>query len=262
MEFCYKAWYQAGVTNNEAAHCGLQCVQYSQNMDWIGEFSKRSNLDRSNFRQIWESLLQFEARNADKQKDRFHDFLNELPEMTRQMKAMENAKLSVKDECSCNECHKKGIIDEMFYCGKCSFEICGACAYKKHHPHKAIPLLEKQKLLSKEEILKEASTFADLREKHESFTKIKSKFEASAENYLPLFRRFNKEVKELIKTPDDTPVFKKPKMENLPSSQDDHSCSECHHKGTSNEIFVLLVLSRSIMHIIFNYFWKNRVIKR
>ncbi|CAJ0923696.1 unnamed protein product, partial [Mesorhabditis belari] len=181
---------------------------------------------------------------VNKQKDRFHDFLNELPEMTRQMEAMMNAARNVKDECSCNECRKKGIVDEMFYCGECGFEICGACAYKKHRVHEAIPLLEKQanqmlmelqqesrnviktykdlvpelhkgllegidifetELLSKEETLKGAPNFADLQEKHESFTKIKSKFELSAENYLPHLRRFDGEVKQLIQTLNETP---------------------------------------------------------
>ncbi|CAJ0953636.1 unnamed protein product, partial [Mesorhabditis belari] len=150
----------------------------------------------------------------------------------------------------CNECHEKNIIDKMFYCSACSFEVCGACAYVKHHLHGATPLLKKKanqmltglqqksrnviktckyvvpelhkglfesidifetKLLSKEETLKDASTFADLREKHESFTKIKSKFESSAENYLPHLRKFDKEVKELIQTLDETPDIKKSK---------------------------------------------------
>ncbi|CAJ0927028.1 unnamed protein product, partial [Mesorhabditis belari] len=151
---------------------------------------------------------------------------------------------NAKDQCSCNECHEKNIIDKMFYCSACSFEICGACAYVKHHSHSATPLLKKQanqmlmelqqgsrnviktykalvpelhkgllegidifetELLSKEETLKGASNLADLQEKHESFTKIKSKFESSAENYLPHLRRFDAEVKELIQTLNETP---------------------------------------------------------
>ncbi|CAJ0924761.1 unnamed protein product, partial [Mesorhabditis belari] len=59
-------------------------------------------------------------------------------------------------------------------------------------------------LLSKEETLKDASTFADLQEKHESFTKIKSKLESSAENYLPHLRQFDGEVKQLIQTLNET----------------------------------------------------------
>ncbi|CAJ0923735.1 unnamed protein product, partial [Mesorhabditis belari] len=175
------------------------------------------------------------------------DFLNELPEMTRQIETVEKAFMTVVTNAltdaeynhSCNECHEKNIVDKMFYCGECSFEICGACAYKKHHPHKAIPLLEKKanqmsmelqqesknvinackdlfpelhkglleginvfetKFLSKEEILKDASTFADLREKHESFTKIKSTFESYAEDYLPCLRKFDTGVNQLIQT--------------------------------------------------------------
>ncbi|CAJ0953783.1 unnamed protein product, partial [Mesorhabditis belari] len=132
----------------------------------------------------------------------------------------------------------------MFHCTKCGFEICGACAYKKHRSHEAIPLLEKQanqmlmelqeesrnviktykdlvpelhkgllegidifetELLSEEDTLKDASTFADLQEKHESFTKIKSKFESSAENYLPHLRKFDGEVKQLIQSLNETP---------------------------------------------------------
>ncbi|CAJ0927026.1 unnamed protein product, partial [Mesorhabditis belari] len=155
-----------------------------------------------------------------------------------------NAARNVKDECSCKECHKKNIVDEMFYCSECDFEICGACAYKKHRSHEAIPLLEKQanqmlmelqqesknvikmyedslpklhkelleeigifetKLLSKEETLKDAPNLADLQEKHESFTKIKSNFESSAENYLPHLRRFDAEVKQLIQTLNEIP---------------------------------------------------------
>ncbi|CAJ0923599.1 unnamed protein product, partial [Mesorhabditis belari] len=181
---------------------------------------------------------------VNKRKDRFHDFLNELPEMTRQMETMMNVARNVKDECSCNECHKKNIVDEMFYCGKCVFEICAVCAYKRHHPHGAIPLLEKEankmlmevqqesrnviktykdlvpelhkgllagidifemKLLSKEETLKDVSTFADFGEKHESFTKIKSKFESSAENYLRHLCKFDAEVKQLIQTLNESP---------------------------------------------------------
>ncbi|CAJ0953664.1 unnamed protein product, partial [Mesorhabditis belari] len=177
---------------------------------------------------------------VNKQKDRFHDFLNELPQMTRQMGAMMKAHAFI---ITCNECHKKNIVDEMFSCGECGFEICGACAYKKHRSHEAIPLLEKQanqmlmelqqesrnviktykdlvpelhqgllegidifemKLLSKEETLKGAPNLADLQEKHESFTKIKSKFESSAENYLPHLRRFDAEVKQLIQTLSET----------------------------------------------------------
>ncbi|CAJ0923764.1 unnamed protein product, partial [Mesorhabditis belari] len=181
---------------------------------------------------------------VNKQKDQFHDFLNELPEMTRQMEIIEAALMNAKDARSCNECHKKNIVDEMFYCRECGFEICGACAYVKHRSHEAIPLLEKQadqmltelqqesrnviktykdlvpglhkdllegidifetKLLSKEEILKDAPNLAELREKHKSFTKIKSKFESSAEKYLPHLRRFDAEVKQLIQTLNETP---------------------------------------------------------
>ncbi|CAJ0923736.1 unnamed protein product, partial [Mesorhabditis belari] len=121
----------------------------------------------------------------------------------------------------------------------CSFEICGACAYVKHHWHGATPLLEKKanqmsmelqqesrnvintykdlvpklhkglleginvfetKLLLKEEILNDAATFADLQEKHESFTKIKSTFESYAEDYLPCLRKFDTGVNQLIQT--------------------------------------------------------------
>ncbi|CAJ0952964.1 unnamed protein product, partial [Mesorhabditis belari] len=183
---------------------------------------------------------------VNKQKDRFHDFLNELPEMTRQMetiKAAIEALMNAKDARSCNECHKKDTIDKMFYCSACSFETCAVCAYKKHRLHEAIPLLEKQanqmlmelqqesrnviktykdlvpelhkgllegidifetKLLSKEETLKDALTWINLQEKHESFTKMKSKFESSAENYLPHLRRFDSEVKQLIQTLNET----------------------------------------------------------
>ncbi|CAJ0945657.1 unnamed protein product, partial [Mesorhabditis belari] len=151
--------------------------------------------------------------------------------------------LSSEDR-SCNECHKRNIVDEMFYCSECGFEICAVCAYKKHRLHEAIPLLEKQanqrlmelqqesrnviktykdlvpelhkgllegidifetKLLSKEETLKDASTFADLQKRHESFTKIKSKFESSAENYVPHLRKFDAEIKQLIRTLNETP---------------------------------------------------------
>ncbi|CAJ0953844.1 unnamed protein product, partial [Mesorhabditis belari] len=181
---------------------------------------------------------------VNEQKDQFHDFLNELPEMTRQMEIIEAALMNAKDARSCNECHKKNIVDEMFYCSKCRFEICAVCACKKHRLHEIIPLLEKQanqmlmelqqesrdvietykdlvpelhkdllegidifetKLLLKEETLKDASTFADLQEKHESFTKIKSNFESSAENYLPHLRRFDGEVKQLIQTLNENP---------------------------------------------------------
>ncbi|CAJ0953884.1 unnamed protein product, partial [Mesorhabditis belari] len=163
-------------------------------------------------------------------------FLNELPEMTQQMETIEAALMNAKDARSCNECHEKDTIDKMFYCSACSLEICAICAYKKHRSHEAIPLLEKQanqmlmelqeesrnviktykdlvpelhkgllegidifetELLSEEDTLKDASTFADLREKNETFTKIKSNFESSAENYLPHLRRFDAEVKQL-----------------------------------------------------------------
>ncbi|CAJ0923691.1 unnamed protein product, partial [Mesorhabditis belari] len=193
--------------------------------------------------------------DVNKQKDRFHGFLNELPEMTRQMEAMtkahafiiagekQHATRNVKDECSCNECHEENIIDKMFYCSACSFEICAVCAYKKHRLHEAIPLFEKQanqmlmelqeesrnviktykdlvpelhkgllegidifetKLLSKEEILKDTSTFADYRKKHESFAKIKSTFESYAEDYLPCLRKFDTGVNQLIQTLNET----------------------------------------------------------
>ncbi|CAJ0953813.1 unnamed protein product, partial [Mesorhabditis belari] len=191
-----------------------------------------------------------------KKKEPFHDFLNELPEMTRQMKQMDNPKMkaslnavmntlpSSEDDPSCSECHKKGIVDEMFYCSECGFEICAVCACKKHRLHEVIPLLEKQanqmlmkrqqesrnviktykklvpelhknllegidvfemKLLLKEETLKGAPNLADLQEKHEAFTKITSKFESSAKNYLPHLRRFDAEVKQLIRTLNENP---------------------------------------------------------
>ncbi|CAJ0936382.1 unnamed protein product, partial [Mesorhabditis belari] len=153
-----------------------------------------------------------------------------------------------EDDCSCSECHKKGIIDEMFYCGECSFEICALCAYKRHHPHGATPLLEKQanqmlkglkqearnvietyddlvpelhkgllesiniyetRLFSKVEALKDASTLVDLKEKHESFTKIKSSFESYAEDYLPHLRKFDAGVNQLIQTLNEFPDLKK-----------------------------------------------------
>ncbi|CAJ0924667.1 unnamed protein product, partial [Mesorhabditis belari] len=60
------------------------------------------------------------------------------------------------------------------------------------------------KLLSKEETLKDASTFADLQEKHESFTKIKSKFESSAEKSLPHLRKFDAKIRKLIQTLNET----------------------------------------------------------
>ncbi|CAJ0949781.1 unnamed protein product, partial [Mesorhabditis belari] len=181
-------------------------------------------------------------------KDRFHDFLNELPEMTRQIETIEKALMNAKDARSCNECDEKDTIDKMFYCSACSFEICAVCAYKRPHPHGAISLLGKQanqmlmklqqasrnvikthkdlvpelhkgllegidifetKLRSKEETLKDALTWINLQENHESFTKMKSKFESSAKRYLPHLHDFDTEIKELIQTLNEFPDVKK-----------------------------------------------------
>ncbi|CAJ0955854.1 unnamed protein product, partial [Mesorhabditis belari] len=175
--------------------------------------------------------------SRDKWKDRLHDFLDELPRMTRQLQAAMNAP-------TCDECYEKYIIDVMFYCSMCRIKICGSCAYLQHRLHDAKSLLTKQagemlvelrndsanvvknyedllpelhkgiledvsffktKLLLKENILTDVSTFGDLMEKHQTFTKVKTDFEATTERYLPGLRKFETEVKALIDALDKNP---------------------------------------------------------
>ncbi|CAJ0923478.1 unnamed protein product, partial [Mesorhabditis belari] len=164
------------------------------------------------------------------EENRFNDFLNELPKMTEQLQE------GVKGR-SCDDCQKENDVDQMLYCSKCSSKSCGFCAYKKHHSHNAIPLLEMtagemsrefgkviktyadvfpvlhkelledisaliKKLTLNEETLKDASSTAVLQEKQLTFTKLKTDFEATAEKYLPELRKMDTKVKELIRALD------------------------------------------------------------
>ncbi|CAJ0918771.1 unnamed protein product, partial [Mesorhabditis belari] len=147
----------------------------------------------------------------DRRENWLQDFLNELPEMTYQLEEMNESGYRF-----CDECKKLDIVDEMHHCKKCSLQLCGNCIYKNHRSHKAITLLQKeelsdglqgfdQKLLKKKRDLTNASTFEALMEKHKKCTELTKDLEKCSEEYMPHLRKYEKRVKELMKTLDDDP---------------------------------------------------------
>ncbi|CAJ0918658.1 unnamed protein product, partial [Mesorhabditis belari] len=179
------------------------------------------------------------SEDEDRRENWLQDFLDELPEMTCQLEEMNKTGYRF-----CDECKKLDIVDEMHHCKKCSLQLCGNCIYKNHRSHKAITLLQKeaslmshelcdlsisevqtyhqlfsglhkelsdglegfdQKLLEKKRDLTNASTFEDLMEKNKKSTELKTDFEKCSEEYMPHVRKYEKRVKELMKTLDDDP---------------------------------------------------------
>ncbi|CAJ0945368.1 unnamed protein product, partial [Mesorhabditis belari] len=168
--------------------------------------------------------------SGDEWKDQFQDFLDELPELTRQMEGPRNAYV-------CDECKGTDAIEEMLHCVECNSKACTLCFMEKHTSHEKIKLMEKEahemsdalqkdstsvvktyedlfsemhkgvlenikdfgkKLVLKENICKDTSKFGDLEQKLEECRKFQEGFETTSEEYMPHLRRYETKIKEFI----------------------------------------------------------------
>ncbi|CAJ0918536.1 unnamed protein product, partial [Mesorhabditis belari] len=154
-------------------------------------------------------------------------FLNELPEMTRQLEEMDKTGYRF-----CEECKGLDVVDRMFRCNGCVLKLCGTCTHRRHRSHETMTLLEnevnqmseklrcvsfdeinksvfpvlhnelindihlfEEKFINQVDTLTTVVTYEGLQKDHKECMKLKTDFEACSEEYMRELLKYDAKIK-------------------------------------------------------------------
>ncbi|CAJ0947486.1 unnamed protein product, partial [Mesorhabditis belari] len=155
------------------------------------------------------------------------NFLNELPEMTRQLEEMDKTGYRF-----CEECKGLDVVDRMFRCNGCVLKLCGTCTHRRHRSHETMTLLEnevnqmseklrcvsfdeinksvfpvlhnelingihlfEEKFINQVDTLTTVVTYEGLQKDHKECMKLKTDFEACSEEYMRELLKYDAKIK-------------------------------------------------------------------